>query len=303
MIDWNNPNVIRGFTLAAYTSFGVALWEFLLTLKFDLELLCRKRKLTLGTFLYMLCRYSNVLTACMFLVATNATRATRCELWIWIQFGASSFATNVATGLLYARVWALSNSDPFVVWGIGLPYVGAWGVIIYSTYMSDGQYIAALSTCSSSNLEAHRVATIYQLAVDLLCLAVMLILLVRMHRNGLSSLWRFLMQQGVIYFVAICLVYIFDLVCTSLPLSKAIALVPSLLRRGHFIAATRMQRGLIEFVENRSVVTSSANGSTRVTLGRTRAGKPQGEGTAVDHWIHDEDLKRIESGEHRGMAS
>ncbi|KAH7097100.1 hypothetical protein BKA62DRAFT_662187 [Auriculariales sp. MPI-PUGE-AT-0066] len=307
MSDLNDPNLIRGFSLIAYLSFGIAVWEFLISFDFDWEILRRKRRLTFGTILYLLCRYSNVFTACVFLVTTNASRTTPCEIWIYIQYGAASCATNIATGLLYTRVWALSNGYPLAVWGIGLPYAGAWGVIVYSTYMTEGQYIAALSTCLSDNVEAHRIATIYQLAVDLVCLVAMIWLLIRMHRKGTSSLWWFLMQQGVAYFVVICLVYIFDVVCSSLPLNKAIAMTPSLLRQVvTFIAATRMQRGLIVFVETRPVVASNPGGSIVAAFSRTRSTRSKNAhcgGPAVDLWIRDEDLKHIESGEHTEWIS
>ncbi|KAH7097108.1 hypothetical protein BKA62DRAFT_458725 [Auriculariales sp. MPI-PUGE-AT-0066] len=308
MANWSNPIIARAFTLLTYTSFGAAVWEFLLPLHFDWELVCRKRKLTLGTFLYLLCKYSMFFTAGIFLVASNGSKNSRCDVWIWIQYGAASFATNIATGLLYARVWALSGGHLVAVWGIGVLYAGLWGATIYSTYRADGRYIDELSMCSSENLQAHLVATVYQLVVDVLCLGAILFLLVRTHRKGSSSLWRFLMQQGVVYIVVICLVYIFDVVCTSLPLDTAIALTPSQMRLAvTFIAATRMQRGLIEFVEHRPVITSNVSGSSAGVFKRSRMSRAphvEDSGVAVDLWDHEQSgigLEKIAS--HKGALA
>ncbi|KAH7096886.1 hypothetical protein BKA62DRAFT_718196 [Auriculariales sp. MPI-PUGE-AT-0066] len=262
MVKWEDPHVIalsiRAYTLFLHLMIGAYLWEYLLNLDFDWAILRRTRKISRGTVLYLLIRYGTLFVACVSLGVTNAFHDPGCKVWMRIQRGSANFAVTIGAGLLYARVWALSEGNVFVVWGLGTLYLANWAITIYGVYAATGVYVPAMYICASDDLPVHRVVVIYQLAFDLICLWAMLYLLMRMHRGGSNSLWQFLVNQGVLYFIAICLVYILDLTIFSLHVNKVVKQIPGAFRAVvTCIAASRMQRGLIEFVEKRPVVTST----------------------------------------------
>ncbi|KAH7043890.1 hypothetical protein BKA62DRAFT_739828 [Auriculariales sp. MPI-PUGE-AT-0066] len=271
MVNWEDPHVlalsIRAYILFVHLVIGAYLWEYLLTLDFDWSIIRRRRKLNLGIILYLLPRYATLFVAFVAIRLTNAFKEIDCTAWNYVQHGSAYVAVSLASALLYARVWALSDGHPLVVYGIGFLYVGNWAMVIYGTYFSYGQYVPQMYICAAVNLEPHRWNALYQLVFDLACLGTMLLVLIRMHHGG--SLWRLLVQQGILYFVAICLVYILHLTFLSLHLNHAVAQMPSALRViVTCVAATRMQRGLIEFVEKRPVITTGGVGSGIGTFSR-----------------------------------
>ncbi|KAH7097103.1 hypothetical protein BKA62DRAFT_717553 [Auriculariales sp. MPI-PUGE-AT-0066] len=308
MVDWNDPYIlnlsIRAYTLMAHVAAGAYFWEYLVTIKFDWDVLRRARKLTTGTVLYMACRYSGLFVVCLTIALANAFHDLGCKPLVDLQWSSVGFANCIAAGLLYLRVSALSDGRRIIVWGLGLVYAATWAITIWGTYKAIGpaEYIPELYMCASTrgHVTAHNIANIAQFVFDLLCLGAMLWILVRMHRGGTSSLLRFLVQQGVMYFVVILVAYVLDITFSSLGFNEAITLTPSVFRElVTFIASTRMQRGLIEYLENRPVVVSS--GATAVVFNRSttvHTAVEQDSGPAKDPWHYDQsglglgDMKR-----------
>ncbi|KAH7096884.1 hypothetical protein BKA62DRAFT_774765 [Auriculariales sp. MPI-PUGE-AT-0066] len=269
MVKWEDPEVIalsfRAYTLLLHVIVGAYLWEYAINLDFDWLVLRGRRKLTRGAAFYLLLRYTALFVICVSLGVTNAFHDPGCKAWMYVQRGSANIAMTLASGLLYARVWAISEGNPIIVWGIGLLYLGNWGTMAYGIYMAEGVYLETMFICVSGDVEAYRLLVIYQLTFDLICLSTMLFLLLRMHHGGSNSLWKFLVNQGVLYFVAICSAYILDLAFefSAKHLNTVVSQIPSVFRvLVTCIAALRMQRGLIEFVDKRPAITS-----TRVTTG------------------------------------
>ncbi|KAH7102124.1 hypothetical protein BKA62DRAFT_792653 [Auriculariales sp. MPI-PUGE-AT-0066] len=242
MVDWNDPHVlalcIRAYTLLVHVVAGIYFWEFSVTLNFDWRILRGKRPRNLGALLYLLPRYSCLVTAIIAVRVTNAIGPLNCQAYITISF---------SSALLYARVWALSEGNPFVVWVLGFLYLGNWAMVVYGVYFSYGQYFDTFYICAAINLTPHRWNALYQLIFDLACLA---------DPSGIFSFNR----PGLLYFVAIAIVYALHLTFLSAQMNPAVAQMPSVLRVvAATIAVTRMQRGLIDFVEKRPVITSGGS--------------------------------------------
>ncbi|KAH7102122.1 hypothetical protein BKA62DRAFT_829703 [Auriculariales sp. MPI-PUGE-AT-0066] len=274
MVNWNDPHVlalsIRAYALFAHMLAGLWLWEFIVTFDFDWQIIRGKRPRNLGALLYLLPRYSCMATAIVAVRITNAIGPLDCMGWNYAQHAWAYITISFASALLYARVWALTEGNPWVVGGLGILYVGNWGMVVYGVYFSRGEWFEKSYVCAAVLLTHHRWNAIYQLVFDMLCLGVMLFVLIRMHHGG--SLWRLLVQQGLLYFLAITFLFALHLTFLSLPLNPAVSQIPSALRVvGVTIAVTRMQRGLIDFVQNRPVVTSSGGAGTFSRDGTTLA--------------------------------
>ncbi|KAH7097115.1 hypothetical protein BKA62DRAFT_717592 [Auriculariales sp. MPI-PUGE-AT-0066] len=253
-IDWHDPVILflsgRAYILLAHAMVGAYFWEYLITFGFDWQLLRGKRKLTFGTIIYLFPRYANLLTSFFTLRVTNSLSAdVDCEAWITVLYAFAYGTIGLTSGLLYARVCALSGRNLVVTIGMGLAYLGYWGIVTYAVYHSKGHYVDVLFTCATTDAGTHRIIAIYMFLFDFLCLTLVFRFLHQMHRGG--SLWNYLVKQGIVYFVSICCTYLVAVVFQLLKLNDPVAEAPGIL--GVFVTtvcATRMQRGLIEFIES-----------------------------------------------------
>ncbi|KAH7097800.1 hypothetical protein BKA62DRAFT_814877 [Auriculariales sp. MPI-PUGE-AT-0066] len=255
-INWQDPEIVflsgRALTLLIHLFAGVYFWEYLLSLDFDWEIIRGKRKLNLATAFYILTRYSILLTKIIALRIFNVYSVEiNCQVWIYLLHGFGYASVAFASGLLYLRVCACSAGNPFVVWSMGAGYVANWAFVVYGTYHTEGLRIPQLFACGALNSLAHRPNIIFQFSYDLACLVLMLFFLLRAHRGG--SLGEFLIQQGLLYFVCICVVYLLNVILISLNLNEAINLMPqgcSLFTTT--VCATRMQRELLKYVQHQN---------------------------------------------------
>ncbi|EJD44997.1 hypothetical protein AURDEDRAFT_165869 [Auricularia subglabra TFB-10046 SS5] len=274
--NWQDPYVLlmsaRAFILVVHTIFGIYLWEFLQSLNFDWQFITRRRPLKAASVIYLLARYT-------MLVALIR--------WNYVLHGCAYTCVAFTSLLLYIRVVALSARNRFVVVGLGLFYATYWAFVVYGVYHvreafsafetlaekrpvlpslpvldishSEAEYVPELFLCAAVKLTAHRLNTIVQFSFDFTCLCVMTYFLLRGHRGG--SLWKFLVQQDIVYFLCITSAYLFASVFLIINLNDAVSQAPNVFALLiTSVCATRMQRGLAEFYEPsrpRTYVTTS----------------------------------------------
>ncbi|KAH7094058.1 hypothetical protein BKA62DRAFT_625567 [Auriculariales sp. MPI-PUGE-AT-0066] len=267
-INWHDPLLLyrsgRASILITHVFAGMYFWEFLTTFRFDWELLRGKRNWTFGTIVYLLPRYSSLMTSILSLRVTNAfSPDVNCKAWMYVLYTFVFTTIGFTSGVLYIRVCAVSKGNRFVTLPLGLAYLAYWGLVVYSVYKPIGFYAESLLTCAITNVGVHRATTLYMFAFDLICLTVTLIFLLRMHRGG--SLWKFLLQQGIIYIACICVAYlvavIFPLINLNDSISEASGTAAVFVTT---VCATRMQRGLLEYFESPTARTV-ASGITSVS--------------------------------------
>ncbi|KAH7097263.1 hypothetical protein BKA62DRAFT_716784 [Auriculariales sp. MPI-PUGE-AT-0066] len=222
---------------------------------FDWDVARGRRKFNIATLFYLLPRYSSLMVSIVALRITNVFSANvDCQVRRshgYMLLHCFSYGTvGLTSGLLYARVCALSARNIFVIIGIGLAYLGYWVLVVYAIYhCSKGVYVQQLLACSAEDLHTHRITTIYMFGFDLLCLSAVLVCLLRMHRGG--SLWSYLLKQGILYFICICVAYLCSVVFHILDLNDAVSEAPNTVAVFvTTVCATRMQRGLIEYFDS-----------------------------------------------------
>ncbi|KAH7094060.1 hypothetical protein BKA62DRAFT_721276 [Auriculariales sp. MPI-PUGE-AT-0066] len=251
-IDWHDPMILyrsgRAFILITHLFAGMYFWEFLITLPFDWELLRGKRKLTFGTTVYLLPRYANLITSILALRITNVFSAdVNCKIWIDVTYAFVFGTIGLTSGVLYIRVCAVSKGNRFIKFGMGAAYLGYWGLVAYSVYQPVGYYVEALLTCAVTNVGIHRATTLYMFGFDLICLSIVLIYLLRMHRGDHSGSF-YCNRCGIVYIACICVAYLVAVIFPLINLNDAIS--ESSGTAAVFVTtvcATRMQRGLLEF--------------------------------------------------------
>ncbi|KAH7059121.1 hypothetical protein BKA62DRAFT_817671, partial [Auriculariales sp. MPI-PUGE-AT-0066] len=253
-LNWKDPTVLhhcgRAYLMIAHFVSGMYIWEFMVTFGFDWAVLRRKRSLTFGTLLYILPRYTSLLVVIIILRTSNVfSSSVDCKTWIHVQFAAAFGTVGMTSGILYIRICALSGNHKAVKYGMGLSYLGYWGLVAYSAYQPSGYYVETLYACSPADVNVHRATEIYMFCFDLCCLSIALGCLIRVHRGG--SLARFLINQGIVYFVCICAAYLITLIFTLLDLNDPMTASSGVV--GVFlmtICSTRMQRQLLEYFDD-----------------------------------------------------
>ncbi|KAH7096598.1 hypothetical protein BKA62DRAFT_719142, partial [Auriculariales sp. MPI-PUGE-AT-0066] len=260
-VDWNDPEVLsksrRALILFAHAVVGLYTWEFIVTLDYDIALIRRKRKLNAGAVLYLFPRYSTAFAGIVLLRMCNAmTEDVNCRLWNHLLHVSGYVSNTFTSGLLYARVCALSGWNRCLIWGLGLAYITAWAVAIEGMLQSDAIYIQDYFLCQPIELYKHRMNLSYLFAFDLVCLICMMVCLLRMHRGTGGGIWMMLMQQGVVYFFSICSAYLFVVTCVIINRNDVLSLIAVIIA-GLIttISATRMQHGLVDFAAQGTAIT------------------------------------------------
>ncbi|KAH7067123.1 hypothetical protein BKA62DRAFT_779209 [Auriculariales sp. MPI-PUGE-AT-0066] len=280
-MQWRSDLVLflsgRAYILMAHAMAGI--WEFIINLGFDWDVARGRRKFNIATLFYLLPRYSSLMVSIVALRITNVFSANvDCQAWIYALHCFSYGTVGLTSGLLYAECsCALSARNIFVIIGIGLAYLGYWVLVVYAIYHSKGVYVQQLLACSAEDLHTHRITTIYMFGFDLLCLSAVLVCLLRMHRGG--SLWSYLLKQGILYFICICVAYLCSVVFHILDLNDAVSEAPNTVAGKLFVTtvcATRMQRGLIEYFDSpvRGINSHSAVISVTNPFDRSKANHP-----------------------------
>ncbi|KZW01415.1 hypothetical protein EXIGLDRAFT_830127 [Exidia glandulosa HHB12029] len=252
MVSWQDPYVLamsaRAFILSVHTMFGVYVWEFLTSLDFDWAVITGRKKLNASIVIYWLARYCTLIALVIGIRICNVLEPTDCETWNFVLHSFAYGSTGFLSGLLFLRVAALSQRNIYVMSFLSAFYLAYWAMVGYGIYHSEAVYVPELFLCAAIGLTAHRANTIVQFSFDMTCLLFMLFFLFRGHRGG--SLWKFLVQQGVVYLVCIAVGYLLASVFLILNLNDAVSQIPNVFALLiNAMCATRMQRGLTNFYE------------------------------------------------------
>ncbi|KZV82418.1 hypothetical protein EXIGLDRAFT_843769 [Exidia glandulosa HHB12029] len=266
MTNWQDPQTLflsaRAFVLCTHLAFGVFIWDWATSLWFDWQVLTGKRRLSFPAIVYLLARYTTLAALTVGLVITNAMNPNiDCESWNYALQTLAYTAVALTSLLLMLRVFAVSRRNLYIMIFFSTLYVADWGTIIYGIVHSSAVYIPELFLCAATNLKRHRPNTIVQFSFDLSCLATMTYFLLRSGSRG-GSLWSFIVNQGIIYFIVISVGYLLAIVFLVLDLNDAITQIPNVFALTVMVIfSQRMQRDLSEFYAGSTHGGTTASGS------------------------------------------
>ncbi|EJD46185.1 hypothetical protein AURDEDRAFT_164845 [Auricularia subglabra TFB-10046 SS5] len=279
MVNWQDPTTVylcaRALVLITHISFGVYLWEFLTSFDFDILYIKRRRKLGLGSSVYFLARYTTLAALAVALRIANVFEPINCKASLhgcmrWrqalrLQAGMAfakaarkslSYASVAFSSLLlYMRVYAIiavsGSKRPIAVF-LGMFYSAYLGTIVYGSTQARFAYIPELYICAPTRMSVHRLNVIVQFAFDLTSLVVMSYSLLKAAGGGPGSLWRVVFSQGAVWMLVVTAAYLLAVILLILELNDPLAEIPNEVALLVLtICATRMQRGLINFVGER----------------------------------------------------
>ncbi|KAH7107028.1 hypothetical protein BKA62DRAFT_685786 [Auriculariales sp. MPI-PUGE-AT-0066] len=252
MVDWKSPDTVllceRVFELCAT---GSKPWEFLVSLPFDWQLVTGKRSFRLTFAAYILARYFLLAALVCGVRIVNAYEEINCRAWNRAIYAFAHLCFAFSSLLLLLRVCDAT----------GVFYVANVGCLIHGTHPADAIYVAELYMCAARNTAASRINVFVSLAFDLTCLLVMLVCLMR-NRGG--YLWKYLISQGIVYFIVTAASYLVPAIALILDLNGFAVTVMA-------VTATRMHRHLSDFVSDDSQDVSFRLGTTRGSTTRNSA--------------------------------
>ncbi|KAH7107029.1 hypothetical protein BKA62DRAFT_685793 [Auriculariales sp. MPI-PUGE-AT-0066] len=263
MLDWRDPDVVlmceRVFSYSVTAVWGLYIWEFLVSIPFDLR---GSRKFRWTFLPYLGSRYS-ILAALtiavrMFWVFGESVNCHQLELTL---YAFAHLAVIFSSLLILLRVAAVANNLPkYIIIALSVFYVCNVGGLIYGITQADATYVPELHMCSARHTVSSRYNMSISFVFDMACLGVMLVALLRM-RGG--NLWKYLISQGLIYMVVIAGAYLPGVIFLFLDLNDAMNELP----QGFAVTvlaltATRMYRELSNYVSSDTPSTTLASGTT-----------------------------------------
>ncbi|KAI0318216.1 hypothetical protein OF83DRAFT_1171296 [Amylostereum chailletii] len=246
---WNDTPVIfrdlTALTKSLHLFAGLAIWEFLTNVLFDWRILIGKRKRRWTFWVYLLCRTSSVISACLVLRAIDATSNVGCEailvpglLFAVAAFLSSSFLVLMRLIAIWDRNrWILMVGS--VIWLVNFP------VVVYDYTVVRGSFDPLIRGCVVTHSAGTLTAYVTFLVTEISLLSLMFAGLLRPSMPRSSSIWQTLYVQGWAWLLLALVAEVPTLVLLCLNLNDAMNLVlqtPAMLTMS--IGASRMYRSL-----------------------------------------------------------
>lgn len=252
MVNWSDPTVLylcaRAFTLVVCCAFGVYIWEVLISLNFDIEHFTGKRPIRWTFIAYLLTRYLLLLGLIAGIRVTNVLSPIDCVIWNRLVYSCAHGCFAFASLLLLLRVIAISENNKYIIGFLGLFYAINLGLLVHGVTLAHSIYVPTLFLCGATNTVASRVNVWTSFGFDLACLFIMLYMLLRQPGGGF---WRFLVNQGFVYFLVATASYLLPSIFLIFNLNDAMNELPQTVSLTTMvICATRMYRQLSVFDED-----------------------------------------------------
>ncbi|EJD50404.1 hypothetical protein AURDEDRAFT_160306 [Auricularia subglabra TFB-10046 SS5] len=252
MVNWTDPVTIylcaRAFTLVVCCAFGIYIWEVLISLNFDIEHFTGKRPIRWTFVAYLLTRYLLLLGLIAGIRVTNVLAPIDCVIWNRLVYACAHGCFAFASLLLLLRVIAIAEKNMIIIGFLGTFYAVNLGLLVHGVTVAHSIYVPELFLCGATNTVASRVNVWASFGFDLACLFIMLYLLLRQPGGGF---WRFLVNQGFVYFLVATGSYLLPSVFLIFNLNDAMNELPQTVSLTTMvICATRMYRQLSVFDED-----------------------------------------------------
>ncbi|KAJ2926023.1 hypothetical protein H1R20_g11076, partial [Candolleomyces eurysporus] len=275
--NWMDPQEIgrnsRIFAAFVLVLSGVAAWDVLRSLSFDISIIRGKRTWRWPMVLYFVCRICMLLHIFSMAVNLNAISEIPCQGVTWISKISDAIGTCGSSLILVLRTTAVWHRDIKVSAPLGVMFLGQVAVWVQTFRYSRSQWNPQRNVCAviSTAPQPLLVAVFaYTMAFDFI------ILLLCTYRLGTgqrgSSLGKLLLRDGIGYFTAAFTANLIQMIFAALQLNPVMnilclpfALVVSV------IAATTVFRNVFTaydaFSKDHSTGPSSSSKGQRITEG------------------------------------
>ncbi|KAF8259720.1 hypothetical protein EI94DRAFT_1750784 [Lactarius quietus] len=251
MVDFQSPAVIEQDFEAVVKLWhvvdGIFIWEFFVTLDYELSVIRGHRPYRWTIWVYSLTRVSTLIAVVLNMLGFDSTDPINCQLWVIFELIFAYLAFASASFLIVLRIIAVWDRNKIAI-AIAM---SAWSTnvafLIHGVTRLHSTWVPTQGVCAVLNPEGSKDNIIATLATDVVLLFTMLVGLLRMGQNG-TTLGMFLWKQGLIWLFLATIAEVPPAVFISLNLNDPFNLMfqtPALIVMS--IAATRTYRSLAEF--------------------------------------------------------
>jgi len=251
---------------------GIFIWEFFVTLEYELSIIRGHRPYRWTIWIYSLTRVCTLVAVVLNMLGFDSTNPINCQQWVVFELIFAYLAFAAASFLIVLRIFAIWDRNRIVA-AIAM---SAWNTniafLIHGITQIHATWEPTQSVCAVLNPESSKNNIIVTLATDVVLLLIMLVGLLRLRQNSISlALVQFLWTQGLIWFLLATVAEVTPVVFIILNLNDPFNLMfqtPALIVMS--IAATRMYRSLADFTSP-----SGCFENSQVPSGRTMSSDPR----------------------------
>ncbi|KAH9011867.1 hypothetical protein EDB84DRAFT_1444948 [Lactarius hengduanensis] len=186
-----------------HTIDGLFIWEFFITLEYELSVLRRRRPYQWPILIYSLTRACTLIAVILNMLGFDASSPINCHLWIIFELirhlGWKQIAVSIAMSAWLTNV----------------------AFLIHNITKLRATWVPVPDVCAVLNIESSKNTVIVTLVTDVILCLTMLVGLLRLRQNGTTmvALWNFLWRQGLIWVFLATVVQIVPTVFISLNLN------------------------------------------------------------------------------------
>ncbi|KAF8499559.1 hypothetical protein F5888DRAFT_85788 [Russula emetica] len=251
MVDWHDPSLV----LHDYVSLiklnhalaGIFIWETVITLGFELDILRGRRPYRWTLWLYLGTRYTLLCTFIVFFIDSDGPKVP-CHLFMVLNFALPYACWAFASLIIVLRVIAIWNRNIVVsLISVGV-WAGPFALNIRSLTKVEAAFDPLVNACVVTKTHEGLVNALAVLVADIVLLLTMLIGLLRHASRRSTGLWKLLYQQCIIWIAlaafaeippVVFLIFNLNDVWNEMLTGPAITILT--------IGATRMYRSLSEY--------------------------------------------------------
>ncbi|KAG2008644.1 hypothetical protein CC2G_014052 [Coprinopsis cinerea AmutBmut pab1-1] len=293
MVDWQSPEQMQrqamAFTNLNHALFGLYLYEWFLSLQFDIAFVRGKRKFRWPMIFYFANRYLLLFAMIGIIISLDVVSEINCQALYTFNQIAGDAAVGLASINLAIRTVAIWSHNRWIIFGLVLIILGHWSLILQGVQLKASWVDGVGCVITETNNKILAAIFIYSMCFDLITLLIntykLLGLSSRVSRGlGTSRLSQMIFEDGLIFFFIAFIANLTATVFMVLNLSQIMSVifnVPAAVFST--IVACRAVRRLTNFnLKGNGVVEIYTSGTQSSNAQANRTGRPP---TATAHHI------------------
>jgi len=267
MVDWQSPAELahdaESFTKFMHALLGLYIWEWVVSLDFDLAFLIGKRKFRWPMIFYFIGRYSLLAALVGIAIALNVTQEVDCQALYTFNQCMGNFAIGMASINLSIRTMAIWSQKWYIIWPLVGIILGHWSLLLHGVLLKAAWIEGQGCVITSTDSKLLSATFIYSMIFDfiVMCLTAWKL---AFPEGGRSKLVEMIFSDGLVYFLIAFLSNTIAVIFLSLNLNAVLSVIADVpAATASTIVACRVVRRLSNYTSKGAELFTSTQGSHR----------------------------------------
>jgi len=204
MVDWHSPAEIardaQAFSNLIHVLFGLYLWEYCVSIEFDVSFITGKRQFRWPLAFYFAGRYSLLAALIGIILALNAHSELNCQALYTFNQCMGNFAIGMASVNLSLRTMAVWGQKWYIVSALIAISLGHWSLLLHGILLTAVWVPSEGCVITSTDSKLLSATFIYSMSFDFIVLLLTGFKLV--HSSAAKSqLVTMIFKDGLSYFI------------------------------------------------------------------------------------------------------